>query len=623
MRFRLLGAVILLGSIVSLSRADYIVIRINVKQPEATDSPPGQPPMRKQPGQPPIGQPPGQPPIGQPPPKVPPPRLQDGDYVMAVVELKGAPKKIKVKELPDRVLFLEHKWGKTAYPDEQREIQFQLVPPNVLKSPLVQYKERSDSIAKGGDKGLDRYFELALWCLEVGLPDRCQAEMNRIESLSTKDAKVSPKVAQALEAYKLVKPILADDVPKQEKANVWKQKLRYSNVAVSKHYALVHNSEDALRDGVQRRLDALENNFKTFYLLFALKGKALPAPAEKLPAILLVDLGAFNKVRQTFEVNDLVSDGFHARQDNLAVFAPNRLDEAWSPFNQEMQSIYRKYELKLLDGQFPDFGKIDPEELRSKAMQVARYQVYALVEAALQEESETAAATHEGTRQLFTATGLLPRTTPAPEWLRFGLASLFEMPKGPFPGKSVSMVRLAFWAGAGGPNWEWRRYFDEMVQDQLISEQPTELLWQTLNGAAFDRAKELFAKPKQAGGKDPAEAGRIEMARGRCLSWALTYYLFTDRFSEFLTFLNDLGNMPRDADLDQYLFLKTFCDAFHIDTAGLTPANLKGNLSAYDEFARNWIKGVKRVAAPAVNLTLEDPNAGKPIDPKNPNRPKN
>jgi len=201
------------------------------------------------------------------------------------------------------------------------------------------------------------------------------------------------------------------------------------------------------------------------------------------------------------------------------------------------------------------------------------------------------------------------------------------MPKGPFPGKNASMVRLAFWPGAGGPSWEWRRYFDEMIQDHLIPEQPTELLWQTLNGSAFERARELLAKlPEEAGkDKDLIEAAKIEIARGRCLTWALAYYLFTDKFPDFLAFLNDLGNQPRDVDLDQYLFLMTFCNAFHIDTAGLTPANLKGNLNAYDEFAKNWINGVKRVAIPAVHLKLDDPNAAKAPDPRNPNgiRPKN
>jgi Protein of unknown function (DUF1570) len=673
MRFRFLAALLLLGSIVTLSRADYVLIRINLKVEDASPQP-GQPqPGQPQPGQPqptqpgygqprpvqprgkqgrgqmsrgqppyaqaPYGQPPAgqpstsQPPFGQPPPKQASVVLRDGEYVLAVVELKGAPRQIKVKELPSPmtpngspVWFLEHKWGRSAFDPEHyaREIQLHLITPSELKTPLAQYTERRNAIMNGQESGLDRHLDLAIWCLEVGLPDKCQEQMKYIEKTSTaKDAKVSARVARALEAYKQVTPIISDDVAKQGKAAEWKQKLRYLSVAVSKHYALVHNSEDPARDGVQRRLDALENNFKTFYLLFALKGKALPAPAEKLPAIFVADSGTFNKVMQTFEVGDLVSDGFYACQDNLTVFAPNRVDPGWGLFNQEMRQIYQKYTLDLLGGKFPDFSRT-PGDIQSKAPQVARAQIYALVEAALQEESEIATATHEGTLQLFTATGLLPRNTAVPEWFRFGLASLFEMPKGPFAGKNASMVRLAFWPGAGGPNWEWRRYFDEMVQDHLIPEQPTELLWQTLNGSAFDRAQELFATPPGDGVKNPFEAAQTEIARGRCLTWALSYYLFTDKFPDFLTFLNDLANQPRDVELDQYLFLMTFCNAFHIDTAGLTSVNLKGNLNAYDEFAKGWINGVKRVAIPAVNLKLDDPNAVNPADPKNPNRtPKN
>ncbi len=624
MRFSFLAAVLLLGSIVALSRADYVLVRINLTPAGEKD---GQPPSKGPAGQPPLGPQRGkqanqpgvgqsQPMIGEPPAKKGPAALRDSEYVMAVVELKGAPRQSKIKELPGKVLYLEHKWGKTAYPDENREIRLQLITSSELKSPSAQYNERRNSIVNGPDNGLDRYLELAIWCLEVGLLEKCQVEMSTVEkSAAAKDAKVSTKVARALEAYKQVKPIIADGIAKQEKANAWKQKLRYLGVATSKHYALVHNSEDPARDGVQRRLDALENNFKTFYLLFALKGKALPAPAEKLPAILVADSGVFNKAKQTFEVGDLISDGLYARQENLTVFAPTRLDEGWRLFNQEMRDIYQKHQVDLLKGQFPDFGKF-PEDLQVKATQVARAQIFALVEAALQEESEIAVATHQGTLQLFTATGLLPRNTAAPDWLRFGLASLFEMPKGPFPGENGTFVRMAFWPGAGGPNWEWRRYLDEMIQDHLIPEQPTDLLWQTLNGSAFERARELLAKPPEVGGKDPTEAAQTEIGRGRCLTWALTYYLFTDRFPEFLAFLNDLGNQPRNVDVDQYLFLMTFCNAFHIDTAGLTPANLRGNLNAYDEFAKNWISAVKRVDLPTVPLKLDDPNAGKP-DPKN------
>ena len=393
--------------------------------------------------------------------------------------------------MPLLITFFDHKWGRTAY-YEDSQIQLQLVTSKVLKTPLAQYKERVESIAAGNDHSADSYLELAFWCLEVGLPDKCQDALNAIEKMAAAAdaAKLSPKVARALEAYKQVKPILDANSGKLDQANLWKQRLHYAGVYQSKHYAMVHNSDDPVRDGVQRRLDALENNFKTFYLLFALKGKALPAPSAKLTAILAADATAFNKARQTFEITELISDGFHGRRENLAVFAPNRIDKAWGPFrDRNYAPIYAKNQIDLLKGQFPNLGKFQtPDKLNAKVDPVKRAQVFALAEAALQEESEIAAATHEGSRQLFAETGLLPRNTAAPEWLRFGLASIFEMPKGPFPGKNTSMLKMAFWPGAGGPNWAWRRYFDEMVQDHFIPDQPTE--------SALANAQRLLVRPR-------------------------------------------------------------------------------------------------------------------------------
>ena len=76
-----------------------------------------------------------------------------------------------------------------------------------------------------------------------------------------------------------------------------------------------------------------------------------------------------------------------------------------------------------------------------------------------------ASASHEGTRQIFAETGLLPRNVLAPEWVRFGITALFESPKGPFPGKA-STLKVAMYPGGGGPHWAYMRYFEEMRDDQ-------------------------------------------------------------------------------------------------------------------------------------------------------------
>ena len=564
-----------------------------------------------------------------------PPSITHNDYVTVVVEVKkttAAPRgwrDLQIKPLTDKVSFMESQFGSTAiYDEDPSEIALQLIPSvqpkgqtgPALKSPSEQYTERRNAILRGKDRGPDKYFHEARWCLEVGLPDKCIGYLDELDKMVAlaKDKNPLPKqVADGLAAYRKVKPIIEDEVAKKDKATAWKEKLGYRSIATHKHYALVHSSDDTQRDGIDRRLEALENNFKTFYLLFALKGKALPAPTQKLVAVLVAEAKTFAAHRQVFGVTDLVSDGFHARQENLAIFAPNRMDLASHTFGRTMQEVYREYQVDLLTGPagLPDLGANKEQALRT-VRQARRAQTLALVERALREESEIAAATHEGTLQLVAETGLLPRNAPAPEWLRFGLGSLFEMPKGPFPGRSESMVRLAFWPGAGGPNWSWRLYFDEMQQEGLIPDRPVELFYEALTDAWFERARDLERLKKEE--DDVSEWKAAYLARGRTVSWALTYYLFKYRFDKFEIFLEELSKLPRDAELDHYTLVTTFLRTFGYDTAGLTPMDPKGKLDRYFDVARSWVAAIRNDPAPTVDLKLEEVT---PVDPNNPNGP--
>jgi len=435
---------------------------------------------------------------------------------------------------------------------------------------------------------------------------------------------------------------------------------------INKHYALVHNSDDPKRDGVERRLEALENMFKSFYLIFAIKGKALPAPTEKLVAILTDNVDTFNKQRNAFHVTDLVSDGYYARQENLAIFSPNRIDNASRNFEQIMRDVYRKNGTDLLTGKFPDLGA-KKAEAQYKGMEVARAQSMAMVEQALREESEIATATHEGTLQLLSETGVLPRTVNAPEWLRFGLASIFEMPKGPFPGKSPSLVKIAFHSGAGGPNPAYLGYLWEMMYvDKAISPTPHKEFLDTISDAYFDRAHEMakVAKqlkeareskemaqdpnapkapnknppgpargpgPNQEKSDGPTEAdARAAMAQARTMSWAVTYYLFMQRFDEFDHFLAELSKLPRNAEIDRYSLFYAWGTSFDKKFAGLSPTSPMPKADEFSVLAKNdWLAYMQKLVnlRTALKLQLPDvpmnPNGqpGAPGNPNNPNKP--
>jgi len=606
---RLLMTLLLATGIVSLCQADYVLIRIMVKpgdaaaDPNAPKTPEGQPPM--------VQVNPGMP--------------TADDYVLGVIEAKRGP--VMVKEFRQNFPFLEHKYGRTVEFYDSQEISMQFIPAKVLKSPATQYAERRAAMLKE-KANPDKLFELAQWCVQVGLTDRAVEVMGELEKeLGAKDApKPNDKMAAALAAFAKIKPILTGDLPNKTRAEQWQKRLRMSNITTSRHYALVHSSDDPTRDGIDRKLAALEANLKAFYLLFALKGQVLPAPMEKLPVILAADTQQVRKVMVALEVPERLTDGLHGRRENVIVLAPSRLDKAGERFALEAREIAKTHgNTDVLKGQFRPLGKTkeDLEKNNQQILTDARAQIFGLMEVLLRDESDQATATHEGSRQLIIETGLLPGNADIPEWLRAGLASVFEYPKGPFPGKNPTTIRTAFWGGAGGPSWAWRRYFDEMSQEGQLPEPPTEAIFRTLTGGWAERAKQLRVKvPAEGDMTDYQAEADTELARGRCLSWAVNYYLLNERLPEYLTFLRSLGNLPRDIELDQYTFLKMFCEAFKIDTQGLTPQKLDGNLEAYSDFARGMLDSVRRVPLPVVPLKFEekkidvkDPNGGVKINP--------
>ena len=241
-------------------------------------------------------------------------------------------------------------------------------------------------------------------------------------------------------------------------------------MSVSKHYALVH--QENVQESANRRLDHLENNFKTVYVWFAIRGKALPAPSEKLVGVIVGEASEFRRYRDTLEASNLVSDGFHARRENLAVFSARRLDKASVNFEQLTKDVYRQFRTEDLFKvrEAKNLPQPDPNNAAApkKFAEYARASTIALVDAALQQEAEIASASHEGTRQIFGDTGLLPRNVMAPEWVRFGIGALFETPKGPFPGKAATL-KVAMYPGGGGPHWAYMRYFEEMRDSRFLS----------------------------------------------------------------------------------------------------------------------------------------------------------
>src|SRR5207244_1590368 len=106
---------------------------------------------------------------------------------------------------------------------------------------------------------------------------------------------------------------------------------------------------------------------------------------------------------------------FFARRENLAVFSAERLDQSYEALSKQSDELWKEFDRdKALQGKTPS---------RSAYDRAVTAQTMSLMLKALEDEAELAAVSHEGTRQILTASGLLPRNLHAPEWAQAGLGS--------------------------------------------------------------------------------------------------------------------------------------------------------------------------------------------------------
>jgi hypothetical protein len=432
----------------------------------------------------------GMPPAGA--PAAPPIDLGPNDYVMAAIEVKN------FKIFPNRYdptvpnAFAWHTFGdKDSYAllfQDGRQIQYGTIK---LDTPEEQYAKKNRAMV-GAKRTPDEVLMLAEWCLSVGLVDRCRDCFEELVRRSdSKD--VPPRVAKAVAAYRKLAEAMAADVPNVESGRLWSEQTGLQGRATSPHYYLIHPGAGTDEEKAQtaKRLALLENQFRTFFLWFAIKGRALDLPKEKLVAVVVADGIEFGKAQSELGVRNLVSDGFHAKRDNLLILAPKRTDEASRNFASLAGEVYQSHPKEtLLKGKYP------AKEIKAQAAHEswARAQTIALVDAALNEEAMRASISHEGTRQLLAGTGLLPRNVQLPEWLQFGLGALFETPKGPFPSET-SQVKVAFWGGSGGVNWAWMRHWEELIAKNKMPDDALETLVNTISDTYFTLANEGKEEP--------------------------------------------------------------------------------------------------------------------------------
>src|SRR5262249_46160184 len=306
-----------------------------------------------------------------------------------------------------------------------------------------------------------------------------------------------------------------------------------AHISKEGHYLLLTDSENKERR--DERLKILEDTYHNFFYWFAIKGKVLQVPNFRLVAVLERRPGEF-KVREVdWNTNPLVAEGFTARRDNVAVFAPKRFDDIYVRLDKFNQGVWEGVPSKedLLKG-----------TTKNLTVEIANKQLLTLVQQAMDHESELATVTHEGTRQLMAASGLpitpdsgskwvpmVARNLGSPEWVKFGMASFFETP------------RMAYWPGSGFPSWLYLVHFKLGIKDKRW-EDKVKVLEDVITDTYFNQAN---------GGKNKE---RIDEAR--TLAWSLAYYLAHHHLNQLEAYFRELAKLPRNMKFGNSVLRRAF-----------------------------------------------------------------
>jgi hypothetical protein len=458
-------------------------------------------------------------------------------------------------------------------------------------------------------------------------------------------------------------------------AENWKSVLDARKVKVIGHYAIIYwdTPDTPPNDEVGRRGIQLNDHFYAYFLWHATRGMALPVPTKPLLVVLASEAKQMRPLRQALDGLPMHTAAFYSAEHSLLVLSPERLDNVAQTFIRQNDQIFKRGLSRepLLRGEIPRLDAAG--EKGPKPADVARASTLALVEKFFIDDSEIAAVTAEGTRQLLFETGQLPQYVTIPHWLSFGAVSFFSRPRTP---AYVTMgedekptMAVALRDGYDLPNFYHHRYFRDLDDKKELNPNRAKLLEHVLTDAYFagikngddpDPAPETKKKDKDkpkgpTTGKGPIVGtlpvpgpgygpgdGRNDPTGGllpppdmenpltllrkkrerltikaQATAWALYYYLAHEKPAQLQQYLAELNKFPRDLPIDGRTAFHIFTRVFDLTN----PADGSVDTAKFQKFAEEWVAAILNESPTWIDLPVVIPEKPKEEDPKNPMTP--
>lgn len=527
-----------------------------------------------------------------PPVVAPPTPKDDADHLWITIYLE-------VKGKPDLqpggyVVKVDHQFGSSAFVPTTRTMADPNGRPPFMEAEEIKREslkaEHIRRLAKLKDSAKkDELVDLAFWAWKHGLMKEFHAT---IDDLKKVDPKHKVVAAYARVQSQLKAPLRGYDPAIKDCLDQAKVENYNETVSEAGHYAIFDNlpQGSARLPNVKRRLARLEDALESFYYWFALQDK-LPIPAMpryRLVALLVNEPADFYSKHKSWGNVPMMADGFTPRRDNIIVLSAKHLGEAHDILAGKTQTWMQQNKLEpneLLTGVV---WKRDDARQRDKAIPFAIIQTMVVVQKALEEDAERATISHEAVLQLLAASGMLPRNVVAPEWLQEGLAAYFERPLG------------AVYGAGGLPSWSNLVAF-KYHKDHGLG-QGRDILQNVITDRYFQIARQASASGDET--KMSAKA-RADWERARATSWAFVYYLANQhKMDRLVSYANEIAQLPRDVELDQWALESAFAKAFGLGQAKNELVLDRSRLQAEADEWMNYITAVN-LELPSVQLHSE------------------
>jgi len=477
-----------------------------------------------------------------------------------------------------------------------------------------------------------------------------------VAAVPERKLRTTPQVDRFLTAYGKIKDDIVRPARSPSEGTLWKDRIgfAYSGVRdyVSPHYHILY--WEGMDAEMTRRIGQLEDNFKAFYLLNAVRGIALPVPERPLIVVLAKTTGDVRKLSASLDGFPQASDGFFAPDHGIVVLSPERLDAVSQTFNRQIQDMFRQgvSRAQLLAGEGPKIDASGMAKDSKKAEDVARMMTWVVAERYAEEEGEWSAVSREGTRQLLHAVGMLPQHVSLPLWLEEGTAGFYQRPKGPVFTKKEDdkdYITVALTTGYGLPNYVRQKQFSEMVRLRQFGAKPDagQVLRNVVTDAYFAAAlagldaddpklplphvAKKAANPATPGvgsaappaPEDPLYVKRRRteflVAKAQSTAWSLYYFLAKVNQPGLDRYVAELSKMPRDLPLGENARLTAFAKAFNLSLDG----KKVGDQLTFAELGAAWLQYMDTVPAAGIDIALNDLSAptGGPGGPGMPGGP--